>query len=142
MKLHIISALSLLVSSATAVPTPVPETFNVMALRSASPIHFAQVSAARSSLLLDLPLSNATCTSESSGHATFYIANEELVLYSSEGEMQKTFVDRSGMGTFYFPFQLYQFWLWCTDFHSSRRLGNRAGRYGLHHGESITSTKW
>lgn len=110
MKLQIASALSLLLSSATAVPTPVPETFNVMALRSASPIHFAQVSAAMSSLFLDLPLSNTTCTGESSGHATFYIANEELVLYS-EGEMQKIFVDRSGMGTFCFPFKLYQFWL-------------------------------
>lgn len=111
MKLQIVSALSFLLSSATAVPTPVPATFNVMAIRSASPIHFAQVSAARSSLFLDLPLSNATCTGESSGHATFYIANEELVLYSSEGEMQKIFVDRSGMGTFYFSFKLYQFGL-------------------------------
>ena len=109
MKLQIASALSLFLSSATAVPAPVPATFDVMALRSTSPIHFAQVSAAKSSLFFDLPLSNATCTGESSGHATFYIANEELVLYYSEGEMQKIFVDRSGMGTFYFPFKLYQF---------------------------------
>ncbi|UKZ91448.1 uncharacterized protein TrAFT101_006426 [Trichoderma asperellum] len=98
MKLQIVSALSLLLSSATAVPNPIPTAFDVLALRSASLIHFAQVSASRSSLFLGLPLSNATCKGESSGHATFYIANQELVLYSSEGETQKIFVDRSGMG--------------------------------------------
>ncbi|KAM0262178.1 hypothetical protein ACHAQJ_001923 [Trichoderma viride] len=99
MKLQIISALSLLFSSATiAAPHPAPATFGIMALRSASPIHFAEVSAARSGLFLNLPLSNATCKGESSGHATFYIANEELSLYSCEGKTQKVFVDRSGMG--------------------------------------------
>lgn len=98
MKLPIITALSALFSSATAVPHPVPATFDVMALRSASPIHFAQVSAARSGLFLGLPHPNATCKGESSGHATFYMADEELALYSCEGETQRVFVDRSGMG--------------------------------------------
>lgn len=73
----------------------------MMALHSASPIHFAQMSAAKSGLYLNFPLQNATCKGESSGHATFYIANEELVLYSCEQEKQKVFVDRSGMGTPY-----------------------------------------
>lgn len=73
----------------------------MMALRSASPIHFAQMSAAKSGLYLNFPLQNATCKGESSGHATFYIANEELVLYSCEQEKQKVFVDRSGMGMSY-----------------------------------------
>ncbi|KAL6701573.1 hypothetical protein J3F84DRAFT_355207 [Trichoderma pleuroticola] len=98
MKFQVVSAISLLLSSATAAPPPALRTFDVMALRSASPIHFAQMSAARSGLFLNLPLQNATCKGESSGHATFYIANEELVLYSCEGEKQKVFVDRSGMG--------------------------------------------
>jgi hypothetical protein len=100
MKLKNVSALSLLFSFAAAAPHPAPATFDIMSLRSASPIHFAQVSAARSGLFLNLPRSNATCKGESSGHATFYIANEELALYSCEGEVQKVFVDRSGMGMF------------------------------------------
>lgn len=113
MKLQIISALSLLLSSATAAPPLPPKTFDVMALRSASPIHFAQVSAARSGLFLGLPHPNATCKGESSGHATFYVANEELVLYSCEGEKQKIFVDRSGMGTSFISFAcLWKFRLW------------------------------
>ncbi|KAM6485274.1 hypothetical protein HDV62DRAFT_283962 [Trichoderma sp. SZMC 28011] len=98
MKFQVISALSLLLSSTTAAPSTTPRTFDVMALRSASPIHFAQLSAAKSGLYLNFPLQNATCKGEDSGHATFYIANEELVLYSCEAEKQKVFVDRSGMG--------------------------------------------
>ncbi|KAL7796719.1 hypothetical protein V8C37DRAFT_371266 [Trichoderma ceciliae] len=98
MKLQFITTLSLIFSSAAAVPHPGPATFDIIALRSASPIHFAQVSAARSGLFLRLPHQNATCKGESSGHATFYVANEELVLYSCEGEAQTVFVDRSGMG--------------------------------------------
>ncbi|PTB37616.1 uncharacterized protein TrAFT101_005506 [Trichoderma asperellum] len=93
-----ISALSLLLSSAVAAPRNAPAAFDVMALRSASPIHFAQVNAASRGLFLNLPQSNATCEGKSSGYATFYIENEELVLYSTEGEKQKVFVDRSGMG--------------------------------------------
>ncbi|KAL6801365.1 hypothetical protein GGI42DRAFT_43809 [Trichoderma sp. SZMC 28013] len=98
MKFQVISAISLLLSSANAAPPPAPRTFDVMALHSASPIHFAQLSAAKSGLFLNLPLQNATCKGKSSGHATFYIANEELFLYSCEGEKQRAFVDRSGMG--------------------------------------------
>ncbi|KAH6609117.1 hypothetical protein Trco_002463 [Trichoderma cornu-damae] len=98
MKLHIIAALSLVFSSATAAPNPAPATFDVMALRSASPIHFARVEAARSALFLGLPGQNATCKGEHSDHATFYVANEELFLYSCTGPKQKIFVDRSGMG--------------------------------------------
>ncbi|EHK40162.1 hypothetical protein TRIATDRAFT_322636 [Trichoderma atroviride IMI 206040] len=98
MLLQTISTLSLLVASAIAAPQKAPATFDVMALRSASPIHFAQVSAAKGGLFLNLPHSNATCEGKSSGHATLYIEGEELVLYSCKGEKQKVFVDRSGMG--------------------------------------------
>lgn len=97
-----ISTLSLLAASAIAAPQKAPATFDVMALRSASPIHFAEVSAAKGGLFLNLPHSNATCEGKSSGHATFYIEGEELVLYSCKGEKQKVFVDRSGMGAFSF----------------------------------------
>ncbi|KAL6876864.1 hypothetical protein J3F83DRAFT_727334 [Trichoderma novae-zelandiae] len=99
MKLQLLPLLPLLLSSTTAAPPPKqPKTFDVMALRSASPIHFSQVSAARSGLFLGLPQQNATCKGASGGHATFYVADEELVLYSCEGVKQKVFVDRSGMG--------------------------------------------
>ncbi|KAM0460037.1 hypothetical protein ACHAO4_002167 [Trichoderma viride] len=98
MLLQTISTLSLLVASAIAAPQKAPATFDVMALRSASPIHFAQLSAAKGGLFLNLPLSNATCESKTSGHATLYIEDEELFLYSCKGEKQKVFVDRSGMG--------------------------------------------
>lgn len=97
-----ISTLSLLAASAIAAPQKAPATFDVMALRSASPIHFAEVSAAKGGLFLNLPHSNATCEGKSSGHVTFYIEGEELVLYSCKGEKQKVFVDRSGMGAFSF----------------------------------------
>ncbi|KAL7939343.1 hypothetical protein V8C35DRAFT_286384 [Trichoderma chlorosporum] len=98
MKIQIISTLYLLLSTTAAAPPPAFRIFDVMALHSASPIHFAQLSAARSGLFLSLPQQNATCKGPSSGLATFYIANEELVLYSCEGEKQHVFVDRSGMG--------------------------------------------
>ncbi|KAL7807081.1 hypothetical protein V8C26DRAFT_415327 [Trichoderma gracile] len=99
MKFQLLSLVSLLLSSTTAAPSPPkPKTFDVMALRSASPIHFAQVSAVKSGLFLNLPAQNATCKGEGSGHATFFVENEELVLYSCEGVKQKVFVDRSGMG--------------------------------------------
>ncbi|KAL7897184.1 hypothetical protein HDV63DRAFT_380107 [Trichoderma sp. SZMC 28014] len=98
MLLQTLSTLPLLVASAIAAPQKAPATFDVMALRSASPIHFAEVSAAKGGLFLNLPHPNATCDGKSSGHATLYIENEELVLYSCKGEKQKVFVDRSGMG--------------------------------------------
>ncbi|KAL7945003.1 hypothetical protein V8C42DRAFT_324293 [Trichoderma barbatum] len=98
MKFQIISALSLILSSATAAPAAIPNTFDVIALRSASPIHFSQLSAARSGLFLGLPQQNATCKGKSSNHATLYIANDELLLYSCDGVKQRVFVDRSGMG--------------------------------------------
>jgi hypothetical protein len=64
-----------------------------------------------------LPAQNATCKGgQSSDHATFYVENEELVLYSCEGVKQKVFVDRSGMGkSFLSSLSLMRDWL--------RRLG-------------------
>lgn len=100
MLLQTISTLSLLAASAIAAPQKTPATFDVMALRSTSPIHFAEVSAAKGGLFLNLPHANATCEGKSSGYATFYIENEELVLYSCQGDKQRVFVDRSGMGAF------------------------------------------
>ncbi|RSL97574.1 hypothetical protein CDV31_012987 [Fusarium ambrosium] len=80
-----------------AAETPGP--FQVLALRSASDIHFATVNAAKSSLFLKLPNSNATCDSESNGSATFSLTEAgELYLYSTDNPPQQVYADRSGMG--------------------------------------------
>ena len=85
-------------SAASASTTNKP--FNIMALRSASPIHFASTSAALRNLYLNYNDQNASCADGSDNHgvATFSIRGEELFLFGSEVE-QKVFVDRSGMGT-------------------------------------------
>ncbi|ROT36376.1 hypothetical protein SODALDRAFT_325724 [Sodiomyces alkalinus F11] len=73
--------------------------FGIMALRSASPIHFAQGSAARNSLFLNLPEQNATCTDgPAPSGAIFTLIDGNLYLYAEPEPYQQIFVDRSGMG--------------------------------------------
>ncbi|KAI0424541.1 hypothetical protein F5Y09DRAFT_324088 [Xylaria sp. FL1042] len=79
------------------------EPFGLMALRSASPIHFAQFSAARSSIFLNLPSQNTTCDDgtkpTTANSATFTLSEDGgLYLYSTSAPYQQLFVDRSGMG--------------------------------------------
>ncbi|GAW18691.1 hypothetical protein ANO14919_081720 [Xylariales sp. No.14919] len=79
------------------------EPFGLMALRSASPIHFAQFGAALSSVFLNLPSQNATCDDgenpTTADYATFTLSEEgELYLYRQSATPQQLFVDRSGMG--------------------------------------------
>lgn len=91
---------ALLVGTACAALTSTTnKPFNIMALRSASPIHFASTSAALSKLYLNYNEQNASCADGSDNHgvATFYIRGDELFLFGSEAE-QKVFVDRSGIG--------------------------------------------
>ncbi|PNY23137.1 Uncharacterized protein TCAP_06918 [Tolypocladium capitatum] len=83
--------------SALAAPSE-PETFDLMALRSASPIHFAPFSAAKSNILLNLKHQNATCEGDNYNRATFYLKDSGLFLYSKGVKHQRIFVDRSGMG--------------------------------------------
>lgn len=73
-------------------------TFNLMALRSASDVHFAKFSAALSSIMLNLPEDNASCDAETDGAATFYLQDGEMYLYAASATPQQLFVDRSGMG--------------------------------------------
>jgi len=73
-------------------------TFNLMALRSASDVHFAKFSAALSSIFLNLPEDNASCDAETDGSATFYIQDGEMYLYAASATPQQLYVDRSGMG--------------------------------------------
>ena len=82
-------------------------TFGLMALRSASDVHFAGFNAALSSIFLKLPQPNATCDTESDGSATFKLSEDgELYLYAASATPQQLYVDRSGMGRRYlfFPF--------------------------------------
>ncbi|TGJ82079.1 hypothetical protein E0Z10_g6693 [Xylaria hypoxylon] len=95
--------------SYTTVPSPsstaiaAGEPFGILALRSASPIHFAQVGAALSSVFLNLPAQNATCDDgtkpTTADYATFTLSEDgELYLYAASATPQQLFVDRSGMG--------------------------------------------
>lgn len=86
-----------LAGTALAAPSK-PQAFDIMALRSASPIHFASLSASKGSLFLNLPKQDARCNGENN-RATFYLQGSKLFLYSEGDKAQQIFVDRSGMGT-------------------------------------------
>jgi hypothetical protein len=82
-------------------PIPADGKFNLMGLRSASPIHFSTVNAARSSIFLQLSVSNATCEAESgTSSATFYLKDGGLFLYTAPHKKQQLYADRSGMGSY------------------------------------------
>ncbi|KAI0839364.1 cell wall protein PhiA [Hypoxylon sp. FL0890] len=89
----------------TALPQATPVTslspdakFSLMALRSASVIHFANFEAAKSSLFLNLPSQNASCDAGTADYATFYLQDGGLYLYAASATPQQLYVDRSGMG--------------------------------------------
>ncbi|KAK6206503.1 hypothetical protein LQW54_007685 [Pestalotiopsis sp. IQ-011] len=83
--------------SASSTAIPADAKFGLMALRSASPIHFAQFDAAVRGILLDLPDQNATCASGTADSATFYLKDGGLYLYTTN-ITQQLYVDASGMG--------------------------------------------
>lgn len=97
--------LSLFAAAATAAPAgascPAPvRKFGIMALRSASPIHFGQVSATQNKMVLNLPEAkrDAQCADGKAPEtATFYLSDGELYLYGKD-KTQLFFTDRSGMG--------------------------------------------
>jgi hypothetical protein len=87
-------------ASGSACPAPTRK-FGIMALRSASPIHFASVGASQNGIALNLPDNklDAKCTDgKARKDATFYIKDEELYLYGKGDVVQQFLVDRSGMG--------------------------------------------
>ncbi|KAK4098465.1 hypothetical protein N658DRAFT_499328 [Parathielavia hyrcaniae] len=72
-----------------------------MALRSASPIHFAKVGAHQNQLALNLPDNklDAQCADGvARPDAIFEIKDGELYLYGEGDKVQQFLVDRSGMG--------------------------------------------
>ncbi|KAI9150002.1 Cell wall protein phiA [Paramyrothecium foliicola] len=88
----------------TAQETPAESTstnFQIMALRSASPIHFGRFNAAQSSLSINLPQQNASCFGEDGNQPAVFQYNKEdktLWLYATGNPRQQIFVNRSGMG--------------------------------------------
>ncbi|KAJ3458952.1 hypothetical protein MRS44_013061 [Fusarium solani] len=82
----------------SAVPSSKATNFELLALRSASDIHFSPVQAALNHLFLHLPHQKATCDAKPDNHATFSLVDGELYLYRKSGMRQKLYVDRSGMG--------------------------------------------
>jgi hypothetical protein len=73
------------------------DVFSVMALRSASPIHFANLQAANNGLLLGASAQNASCGPTNPNYAQFQLNNGSLYLYTANPP-QQYYVDRSGMG--------------------------------------------
>ena len=73
------------------------DVFSVMALRSASKIHFAELQAANSGLLLGAAAQNASCGPTNPNYAQFQLNNGSLYLYTANPP-QQYYVDRSGMG--------------------------------------------
>ena len=96
--MQLTTVLSSLLGAALVAAEPVPAKFGLMALRSASDVHFAPFSAARRSVFLRLPQQNATCESGSTEDATFYLQDGKLFLYTDPAKPQELFADRSGMG--------------------------------------------
>lgn len=98
--------LSLFAAAASAAPAgascPAPaRKFGIMALRSASAIHFAQVGASQSKMVLHLPENklDAQCTDgKARADAIFYIQDGQLFLFGGKDKVQQFFTDRSGMG--------------------------------------------
>lgn len=87
-------------TESSSCPSSDVQAFGLLALRSASDIHFSSFNAAKSSIFLKLPDQGASCDKDSDGTATFYLQDGGLYLYSTENPPQQIFVDRSGMGMF------------------------------------------
>ncbi|RSL69687.1 hypothetical protein CEP54_002238 [Fusarium duplospermum] len=84
-----------IVSAAPQQPT---NTFELLALRNGSPIHFSGVQASESRLTLKKAKQGASCTAgPADNHAIFELIGENLFLYDKP-RRQQMWVDRSGMG--------------------------------------------
>lgn len=73
------------------------DVFSIMALRSASDIHFASLQAANSGFLLNTSKQNASC-SENVNYASFRLTDAGELFLNTENPPQQAFLDRSGMG--------------------------------------------
>lgn len=92
--------LSLSAASASAAPASARK-FGIMALRSATPIHFTNAGAFQNQMILSIPdnKADAECADgKTRTDAIFYIENAELYLYGNGETLQQFAVDRSSTG--------------------------------------------
>lgn len=95
---NVIFAASLAATTATAQPATQSNTFNLIAIHSASGVQYATFNAAKSSIFAGLASQNASCARPEEQVATFYLNNGALYLYDQSATPQELYVDRSGMG--------------------------------------------
>ena len=75
--------------------------FQIMSLRSGSPVHFGRINAAHNSLFLNLPEQDASCYGGGNNEPAYFQHNKAektLWLYATANPRQQVYVDRSGMG--------------------------------------------
>ncbi|KAH6989112.1 hypothetical protein AUP68_04443 [Ilyonectria robusta] len=73
-------------------------TFEVLALRPATGIHFTGFQASNNNIMLKMSQQGATCKTATDNLATFKLVDGNLFLYHEGSTPQQLFVDRSGMG--------------------------------------------
>ena len=83
---------------ANEAPLKSGEVFQIMSLRSASPVHFGKVSASNNGFQIGNANPGASCGPEPKDFAQFVVTEDsELYLYTANPP-QQAFIDRSGMG--------------------------------------------
>lgn len=82
----------------SAAKTEYPHRFEVLTLRSGSPIHFGGLQASGGNIFLNLANQDAKCDKKSDGDVQLSLTQDgKLFLYNTK-ERQEVYVDRSGMG--------------------------------------------
>jgi hypothetical protein len=100
------TAFASLLAAASAAPskreTAATNPFQLMSLRSASPLHFGSLSAADGNIYVNYPKDQgAACDGDARNLVTFTLKDGSLYLYNSDAaKQQQIYVDRSGMGEF------------------------------------------
>ncbi|KAF2827623.1 hypothetical protein CC86DRAFT_213937 [Ophiobolus disseminans] len=98
----LIASTAALAAASPCKPTPTEnpkagDIFRIMALRSASDIHFQSVQALRNGFLINAPAQNASC-SRDVNYASFILQEDGDLYLNTRNPPQQAFVDRSGMG--------------------------------------------
>ncbi|QPC71446.1 hypothetical protein HYE68_002198 [Fusarium pseudograminearum] len=86
---------------ASAAPNPEVKIFELVALRSTSPIHHTRLQASNNGFALKLKDQGASCDSADKINSATFTLNtktKEMLLYATSFPRQSAFTDRSGMG--------------------------------------------
>jgi hypothetical protein len=104
---------------ANAAPLKAGEVFQIMSLRSATPVHFGKMTASNNGFQINNPHQDASCGPEPTDYAQFVVTEDsELYLYTANPP-QQAFIDRSGMGQGIFQYT--------TGVQGAPRNGERKG---------------